>query len=117
MRRIKQTYDMVTPESAEQGDYAESGWIDKEGAKIVPDEYDLDEYETESAAVVALAVKHITQYGGVEPSDYPCCQPGHTWYTTIDTERDYSTGADTRYSFHLEGFDTDEEIAIYKALR
>jgi len=62
MRRIRQSYDVVTPKSARNGDYAENGWIDEEGAEIVPDEYDLDEYETESAAVVALAVKHIVRY-------------------------------------------------------
>lgn len=117
MRRIKQTYDIVTPASARDGDFAESGWIDEEGAEIAPDEWDLEEYETEFFAVVSLAAKHITQYGSVEASDSPACSPGHTWYTTTDSERDYRTGAETRYSFHLEGFDTDEEIAIYKALR
>lgn len=116
MRLIKQTYDVVTPESAEQGDFAETGWNDEIGTEITPDVYDIDEYETESAAVVALAVKHITQHGGVEPSDYPRCHVGHTWYTTADSERDYTDGSETRYSFHLEGFYAEEETAIYAAL-
>lgn len=114
MRRITKTYDIVTPESAEQGDYAETGWEDEQGATIEPDAYDLEEYETEFAAVVALAVKHIGH--GVEPSDWPRCCPGHTWYTDSDGDTDYRTGAVTRYSYHLKNFTPEEETAIYAEL-
>lgn len=114
-RIIRKTYQIVTSESAANGDYAETGWEDEVGAAIEPDEYDLDEAEgDEVAAVVRLVVKYIGH--GVEASDYPNCQPGHTWYTDSNPDRDYETGADTTYSYHLDGFTTDEELAIYAAL-
>ena len=114
MRRIKVTYDVVTPESAQEGDYAETGWIDEEGVEIIPDEFDIEEHGSESEAAVALAVKFIGK--GVEASDYPRCCPGHTWYTDIEGDTEYSTMAVTRQSYHLEGFDDSEQIAIYRKL-
>ena len=30
-KRIRVTYEIITPESAADGDVAESGWLDKEG--------------------------------------------------------------------------------------
>jgi hypothetical protein len=115
MRLIKKTYEVITPESAREGDAAERGWEDEAGTEITPDELDLDEAEgDELAAVVSLVVKHIGQ--GVEASDYPSCAVSHTWYTDADPDRDYSTGAETYYSYHLSGFTMDEELAIYAAL-
>jgi len=113
-RRIRKSYEIVTDESASSGDAAERGWDDEIGVEIAPDDYDIDEYGDESSAVVALAVKHIG--GGVEPSDYPQCSPGHTWYTTIDDDIDYSTGERTTYSYFLDGFSADEEMEIYARL-
>lgn len=116
MRKIRVSYEIVTPESAAEGDAAERGWEDEEGTEIVPDEYDLDEYETEEKAAVELACTEILQHGSVEASDYPKCQPGHTWYTTIDAEENrahWERGEDKRYSFHLDGFSEAEELAIY----
>jgi hypothetical protein len=113
-RRIKITFDIVTPESAEQGDTAENGWIDEEGIEIAPDEYEIDEAEgDERAAVVRLAVKEIGR--SVEPSNWPRWHSG-TWYTETEGDTDYSTGAVERRSFHLEGFSDDEERAIYAEL-
>lgn len=95
MRRIKFTYDVVTPESAEQGDFAETGWVDEDGIAIEPD---ADE------DAVSLACDAITrQCGCVEPSSYPSWHAG-VWYTSSDGEQDYRTGEHTRYSAHLEGF-------------
>lgn len=114
MRKIKITYDITTPESAEIGDFEETGWENEEGVSIEPDEFDLEEYGGELEAVAALAAKVITSEGGVEPSDYPKCCPGHTWYTTVDPELNYGDGSSKRYSFHLYDFSPEEELAIYK---
>src|SRR3990167_3172861 len=103
-RLIRKTFSTVTPESAVDGEDADRGWIDEDGTPITPDEYDVEEHGSESAAAVALAVKLIRDEGGVEASDYPRCSHGHTWYTTVDPDRDYRTGAETTYSFHLVGF-------------
>ena len=113
-RRIKTTYSVVTPESAEIGDYADSGWENEEGVCADPDELDVEEHGSVLAAVVDCAVKAIGN--GVEASDYPTCCPGHTWYTEIDGETDYSDGSNKTLSFHLDGFSEDEELAIYAAL-
>ncbi len=111
MRRIRITYQTVTDESAEFGEAADSGWIDEEGACIEPDDYDVDEHGSESAAAVALAVKMIGK--GCEASDGPRCHVGHTWYTEVDGDTDYSDNSVTTQSFHLDGFSEEEELAIY----
>ncbi len=113
-RKIRQSFEIVTPESAAEGDASERGWIDEEGTPIVPDDDDIEEYGDESAAAVALAVKHIGSC--VEASDYPTCQPGRTWYTSADCCVDYRTGAETRYSWFLDGFSDAEQLAIYAEL-
>jgi hypothetical protein len=117
MRRIKISYQTVTPESAEDGDYADHGWIDEDGVCIEPDDCDIEDYGGESDAVIALAAKTIRDdCGGVEASDYPKCYPGHTWYTQIDADKDYSDGSETTRSYHLDGFSVSEELGIYAEL-
>lgn len=113
-RRIQITYDVITPESCEQGDYAESGFENEEGVLIAPDELDIEEHETELAAVAYLAAKEIRDRGGVEPSS-SWFHPG-IWYSTVDPDQDYGTGEDTCYSFHLDGFTEEEEKAIHDYL-
>ena len=112
MRRIKKTFEVVTPESAEHGDFAETGWEDEEGAAIEPDDLEVEEHGSGSEAAVALAVDHIGSC--VEPSSsdwHP-----RVWYTDADGDIDYRTGAEKRYSYHLEGFSAVEEEAIFNAL-
>jgi hypothetical protein len=113
-RRIRISYDIVTPESAKIGDFAENGWEEEEGICIDPDQYDVEECGSELAAVVALAANTIGN--DVEASDYPACCPGHTWYAEIDGTPDYSDGSVKRLSYHLDGFSEEEEMAIYAEL-
>jgi len=114
VRRIRISYDVVTPESAAQGDFAENGWENEEGVCIDPDDCDIEEAGNELAAIVACAVDTIGN--GVEASDYPRCSPGQTWYTDCDADIDYSDGSEKRLSYHLDGFSEDEELAIYAEL-
>ncbi len=72
-------YSIVTPESAEQGDFAETGWEDEKGCT-----YD----SLEELADV------IQQHGPVEPCG--------NWFTTIDPDQDWETGEDTQRSFFPE---------------
>jgi hypothetical protein len=111
MRRIRITYQTVTEESAENGDYADSGWIDEEGVCTDPDDCDVEFADSEIDAVVACALSVIGS--GCEASDYPRCCPGHTWYTECDGDTDYSDGSVTTKSFHLDGYTEEEERAIY----
>jgi len=114
MRRIRITFQTVSEESAENGDFEETGWINEEGETVEPDDYDVDEHGSESAAAVALAVKIIGR--GCEASDYPNVCVGHTWYTETDADVDYSNGNETTQSFHLDGFSEEEERAIYSEI-
>lgn len=114
VRRIRISYDVVMPESAEDGDFAETGWENEEGEIVDPDDSDVDEAGSELAAVVECAVRIVGN--GVEPSDSPRCCAGHTWYTDCDGDVDYEDGSETRHSYHLDGFSEDEERAIYAAL-
>ena len=128
-KRITITYDVTTPESAEHGDYADTGWIDEEGVDCTPDECDIDEAkdtlwdgrddeptkeESELAALVTNAVKVIQGNGGVEASSSEF--HAGVWYTQCDADQDFSNGEDTRHSFHLNDFLPEEEEAIYKEL-
>ena len=113
-RRIRISYDVVTPESAEIGDFAETGWENEEGVCIDPDDCYVEEAGSELAAVVACAVDTIGN--GVEASDYPTCCPGHTWYTDSDGDVDYDDGSEKRLSYYLDGFSEEEELAIYAEL-
>ncbi len=114
IRCIKISYDIVTLESAVEGDFVECGWEDEEGVCIDPDADDVEEHGSELAAVVALAIQTIGN--GVEPSSYPECVPGNTWYIETDGESDYEDGSVKRLSYHLDNFTEEEELAIYAEL-
>jgi len=117
MRRIKVSYQTVTPESAEYGECFDRGWINKEGICIDPEEHDDYDGTNESDVAVDLAVKAILDdSGSVKASDYPKCSPGNTRYTQIDADKDYNDGSETTHSYHLDGFSIEEELAIYAEL-
>jgi len=82
---IRITYEIVTPESAEDGEAAEQGWEDEDGS-----EYTFRE-----------AVKLLE---GKEPSS-SWFHRG-IWYTDHDSDIDYATGAETRQSYHVTASDS-----------
>ena len=104
--RITTTYDIVTPESAEDGDVAESGWEDEVGHDCRPDDYDKDDglLTPVHMAVAFLTDKCLDSGGGPES------------YYEADGTTDYRTGANTRLAFHLKGFLPDELDAIHAFL-
>lgn len=76
------TYEVVTPESAEDGDTAERGFV----VEDVSLRDALDEFDC----------------GAIEPSSWPVdFNWQHTWYTERDGRIDYLTGAVETRSFHL----------------
>jgi len=112
MRKITVTYTVVAPESAEQGDYDDTGFTG-EVWEIEPTEDEIDDAGGFMlSAVVDLVADKIS---GVEASNYPDWRRG-TWYTDTDADIDYRTGAETRKSYHLDGFTDDEEREIYRRL-
>lgn len=108
MPNIKTTFTLYTPESIDNGDYEECGWIDEEGYEIDPDE----DQTVAEAAIEFLKDKYVEH---ASSSHY---YPG-LWYTTPkanDGTRDfYEKGHVEDHSFHLDGFTEDQEREIAKA--
>jgi len=97
--KIKVTYDIVTPESAEQGDFAETGWENQEGE-------------------VFDSVEDAIEWLKREGIDHASSSAFHEniWYTGQEDE-DYKTGAVKRLSYHLKGFSKDEQKQVYDAIK
>jgi hypothetical protein len=104
-RRILVTYEIITSESADEGDAAERGWVDDEGSSMEPDEYD-----EEGITAVDKAIKFLCHDGATEASSYPFSVG--TWYTT-EGDPDYRTGETEYHGYHLKDFTPEEEHAIY----
>ncbi|HEY6565142.1 MAG TPA: hypothetical protein VIY86_11630 [Pirellulaceae bacterium] len=111
MRRIKISYEIVTPESAAEGCAAESGWKDENGIEIDPADY-ADDDATELEAVARLAVGWISR--AVEPSSTVFHRG--IWYTDADGAINFRTGAEERNSYHLDGFSEVEELRIFQLI-
>lgn len=82
---ISKTYQTVTPESAEHGDFADSGY----------------EFEDVSYTFREL-VDLIYHDGFIEPSIFPPKSGDDFWLSSDYEIEDYSTGEEISYSIHLE---------------
>ena len=76
------TYDIVTPESAENGDYAESGFLVED-------------------VTFREAMDELRWYRGgyVEADSFPVHNP--RWFTFVAASENYATGEVTSYSLHI----------------
>jgi hypothetical protein len=110
-RKIRITYEIVTPESAEQGDADERGWIDEDGVSMEPDETDIED----EVSAVDKAIKFLKENGATEPSS----SDSHVglWYTCREHDTDLGTGAVESRSYHLVDFMPHEEFAIYDGMK
>lgn len=138
-RVIRISFQEITPESAEDGDYSATGWVDEEGVDMDPDAGDLEDEEADmddgnrdgmydsmsqaeikqfltSRAAISKAVRFLQREGVSEASSYPTWQPG-TWYSNAFDVKDYRTGTDRSESYHLDGFSEDEQRAIFERLK
>jgi hypothetical protein len=106
---IRFTYDTVTPESAEHGDFNESGFCDRNGSVIS---------ENSTVNPATIPDEEIEQW--LEPGDlYYCidkaCDLGiserslKSWYTADSVIIDYSTDERWTYAMHIDGL-TDEQL-------
>jgi len=89
--RYKMAYDIVTPESAEEGDFDENGW----------EVEDSDKFNSLGELLDEVGGK----MSGGEWSSYPTVDPAHDWITSSDGEADYETGARKSYSLWIERVD------------
>ena len=97
--KITSTYQIVTPESAEDGEAAASGWEDQEGTTFATEDH--EEEDDPAEATIDAAVDHLLSNGATEPSSIPVSS--RSWWSTPDPDIDYQTGEHTYRSFHLEG--------------
>lgn len=90
-RMFRITYDIVTPESAMEGDSAENGFVAPGGSldpiEVVP----CPAPEADYGWTLAEAERFLGR-GGMEDA-------GH-WFTSCDGVQNYQTGAETRYALH-----------------
>lgn len=91
--RFRVTYDTVTEESAELGDYAESGFAAPGGWKFpVEDPGPHEVTLKEAIGICGMYARSRGPIGGFEDSG--------SWFSTIDADTNYRTGEDTRYNLH-----------------
>lgn len=141
MRRVGTyviTYDEVTPESAEEGDFSDHGfvcggwdvstrdapvgadfkaWCAEQGVEDYPIEADEEEGESDAEAIVATMramgfdrYSEPNMWGGSGP------QPAYA-YTKDDGYTDYSTGATRRETFHIQGVSDEVLREVYTMMR
>ena len=120
-RKITTTFNRTTPESASEGGFSKTGWIDEKGDPIKVDEDDIqeaiddDDEQPVTEAIVRAAVKWLRDnYASEYSSDRHFHAGG--WYSTTWETLDYSTGEEEERNFHLENFTEAEERLIHKYL-
>ncbi|MFM1566061.1 MAG: hypothetical protein ACKJRP_03965 [SAR86 cluster bacterium] len=105
MITIDFTYDTVTPESAENGDVAECGFITP-GFWRYPN---IEDYERKQWAIGDLAyLIDFAKYLGITFD-------GHDFYS-VDPDINYRTGEETRYGMHIDGVTPATEARIARLL-
>ena len=77
------TYDIVTPESAEHGDYAEAGFVQ-------PGEWHVSADKGDESGMTLREAARLC---------YPQEDAG-SWFAEVDGRVDYRTGAEERRSLH-----------------
>lgn len=95
--RIKVSYELITPESAENGDVEERGWDNEEG---------------ELMDNVREAVEWLTEQGPLEPSSSSFHHG--IWYTHYGEQGRH--GAQRNESFHITGATMSQEQRIFDGL-
>lgn len=91
---VNKTYQVVSPESAEFGDFADQGF----------------EYQDKELTLREL----VDELDGYFELSNTYCIDENTWVTS-EAEQDYSTGDYTTYSLHLSHNSTDRQKRIWIA--
>lgn len=106
---IKTSYQTITPGKDDDDEPdVDNGWEDEDGESMKLDDYD------EGITEIDKAVEFLNNKGATEPSS----SEYHIgiWYTTPDSDKNYTTGENTYYSCHLSGFTPNEEYEIWKKM-
>lgn len=104
--RFHVTYEIVTPESAEQCDAAERGFLHGDGwREMLPDHVCGDAAGTIKQACSMRLRQAIELIGCLESGS-----DGFSYYE-VDGTTNYRTGAETRLAFHLPDTATPSSVA------
>ena len=111
MITIDFTYQTVTPESAEHGDFAEHGFITPGYWKYPLDDSGDCKYERtiwgigDLRGLIDFAHELGIQFHGFAD-----------WAESVDPDRDYSDGSETFYAMHINGCSDFTRNRIYRLL-
>ena len=104
--KIKWTFNVVSPESCEHGDFERTGFacfngINGEECGEKYTDYSMDTFHSAKEAANAIE----TCCGSVYPSISPLTRDElkHFWLSGIDGSENYSNGENTRYDAHPSG--------------
>lgn len=106
--RITVSFDVVTEESAQDGDTAEHGWEDEEGQSMLPE-------DDEEGTVVDLAIDFLEENGASQSSSSAFHRG--VWYIPLEPEIDLRSGEATYRSFHLVEFTEEEQREIFDRMK
>jgi len=88
---VSKTYEIITPESAENGDAEERGFKYQDEEMTVEDilrEIDYNGFTMLSSSWIENHKNSTEQ--------------NHTWINTVDPDKNYTTGEDTFYGLHIK---------------
>lgn len=108
-RHIKISYTIIDEESASNGDYKKTGWIEETGISCEPDEFN----KSSDITAVDTAVRNLKHAGAINFSS--SFFDVHGWYSN-EPEMDFRTGETEERSFHLYNFSEEELREIYKQI-
>ena len=107
MITIDFTFQTVTPESAEHGDFDSHGFILPGMWKFSVDDYD-ERNEWKQGDLAGLI--SFAQSLGIE------LHPDSDWAYSIDPDINYATGEETQYAMHISGCTESSKQRIYRLL-
>lgn len=120
-RAVVFTYEIVTPESAEEGDAEERGFLSTSGQQLPLDYADLqqsrpadEDIQNPVSGAEEAAKMILDELGFIEPSSSSWHKG--VWYSQADGDPDYATGAETRKAAHLYGFSEREEYWVWQLI-
>ena len=102
MITIDFTYQTVTPESAEHGDFDEHGFI-LPGMWKFPTKYDNDGKLIDNYTRVAWERGNLAGFIDFARSLGITANADADWFYSVDPDIDYQTGSETQYAMHIDG--------------
>ena len=109
---ITVTYNKIIPDDDYINFEEEHGWENKEGISMFPDNFELEENITVFDKTIDFLQN---EYGTTTPSSN-IFQKG-IYYSTIESEKLFTSSDETYYSIHLNGFTEEEEHYIYDIMQ